>query len=268
MRTPQLPWLIATLLPMATWGALILPSGHMDVTVNLQAGTWSAGLKLDEEEDTLVLPNLLIFGTDEDWDGTGSQAGWTSRPAGSDWDFLGGDDGDPVYVFPQGGDKQGQFPWLGFSSDETGPGALALRTTDDPRAPETARWMSIELVGVRFTDAFGAPGAASLSLWQSGSFGIPTIWWSTAMEPLGGNQYWMLEGSHSHLNWGFTEKGFYEIDFRASGISATSGQPVVGNIETLRVGIGVSSIIPEPNTLLLCLFGVCLLKQTKFLNQA
>jgi hypothetical protein len=39
---------------------------------------------------------------------------------------------------------------------------------------------------------------------------------STAVTLSGGNQLHVLEGGHSHYNWGFSELGTYDVVFEVS----------------------------------------------------
>ncbi|REK17413.1 MAG: hypothetical protein DWQ37_06390 [Planctomycetota bacterium] len=134
----------------------------------------------------------------------------TSRPGGAQWDFLGVPAGQQLYILPQ--NQNPNLLYLGTASEETPIGTFAPYTETDPRVTQIApfAWQTIQVVAKR--------GPGEFSMWQSGQFGAPTVFVSTAEGGLtSSDKFFLIEGGHVHYNYGFTQPGFYEIDMQASG---------------------------------------------------
>jgi surface-anchored protein len=130
------------------------------------------------------------------------------------FEFIGATPGVPFWVLPQ--NYAAGVLWLGMSSETMSPGdeaGLSVWNPGDPRggADLPAKWIRVELVDVR------GPAGGEFSLWQTTGVGQADAFMSTFD---GGitevDVYHPLAGSHNHLNFGFTEAGLYEIDFRVS----------------------------------------------------
>jgi surface-anchored protein len=94
-------------------------------------------------------------------------------------------------------------------------------------------------------------GPGSFVLWQDG-FLNPAIFADSAND-----SFTLAAGSHTHFNWGFTEKGIYELEF------AISGTHIVDGLQTAS-GVYTFEVIPEPSTFLLgALGGLALLRRRR-----
>lgn len=122
---------------------------------------------------------------------------------------------------------------------------------NDARVPSAARWLTIELVDVRFFDLAGNAAEADFSLWSVAGIGAdPVVWMSTADGISESDAFNLLEGGHSHTNWGFTQPGYYQVDFRVSGILASTGQRIESAVSTFHLGVEHMPVaIPEPGVL-------------------
>lgn len=84
----------------------------------------------------------------------------------------------------------------------------------------------------------GITGPGDFVLWQDG-FSNSTIFADSVND-----SFTLAAGSHTHFNWGFTEKGIYGLEFAISGTHVADGFQTAAAIYTFEV-------IPEPSALLL-----------------
>lgn len=134
----------------------------------------------------------------------------TVRPAGTKYDFLGANAGDPVWVLPQF--QRAGLLYLAVSAEDTPAGtftAYDATTESGGRARGTAPWIRWQLLGME------GPGA--FSVWGTGSFGKQTVWMATSDGIDASDAVWVPEGDDLHLNWGFSKPGHYHIVGLASG---------------------------------------------------
>lgn len=66
----------------------------------------------------------------------------------------------------------------------------------------------------------GFSGPGDFLLWQDDGFGGANIFLDTAN---GIDSFIMAPGSHTHFNWGFTEKALFELEFGISGTHESDG---------------------------------------------
>jgi len=156
-----------------------------------------------------------------------------TRPAASQWNFLGGTVGGNIWILPQ--TQNPNLLYLGVGAEEADAGTFDLWNPGDARgANNSARWLELSLVSV------SGPGA--FSVWQTDQFGSPIAYISTAETLTGGNRLFVQEGGHSHYNWGFTSLGTYDVTFQVRGF--------IGGDEVTQQDIFTfsTSVIPEPST--------------------
>jgi surface-anchored protein len=124
------------------------------------------------------------------------------RPAPAQWDFLGVEAGEPIYILPAGG-VPNTVPYLGF-------------TTEDPSLP------SLGASAYRFTlvDMTG-PVDGVFSLFTSAS-AKPM----NTMHGFPAGSITMSSGNHEHYNWAFSHPGTYDLYFE---FEALSGNTVITN---------------------------------------
>ena len=114
-------------------------------------------------------------------------------------------------------------PFLGIGIEELVPGDWIGGT------------VSLKLVSIS--------GPGDFLLWQDDGFGGANVFFDSA-----GDSFTLTAGSHTHYNWGFTEKGTYGLEFEISGNHVDDGIQSASGLYTFQV-------IPEPTTTLLGAFG-------------
>ncbi|QDS91740.1 Calx-beta domain protein [Roseimaritima multifibrata] len=120
------------------------------------------------------------------------------RPAGAEYDFIGTDAGESVFVLPAVENPDLLFLGLGTEEIEDGTfldGSLTLRLES-------------------------ASGPGHFSMWTSALDGSPAVAMATSDGITETDLIELLEGNHTHVNFGFTEMGTYRITFQASGTLA------------------------------------------------
>ncbi len=198
-------------------GGEFLPytEGHMDIgprVVDGQlAGYWNNDFATVDGEESSVpefaangIRALAIFDADTPP---------PSRPAGSSWNFLGVNAGEPIYILPSSG-VPNTLPYLGWGTESpslTGRGFTRVRIT---------------LI------AMNAPTNGVFALF-TGNTNVPmkTIDGITAADSITLNL-----GAHEHYNWSFSRLGTYELTLRFEGLDA-SNQVVMTGEDTFRFEI-------------------------------
>ncbi len=137
------------------------------------------------------------------------------RPAGAQWDFLGMDAGEAVWILPQ---SDNSSTWPGFESNQSD--VFASYVEQDPRVVGVAqRWVRLGLVSVE------GPGDFSMFQFQGGA---PLVWTATSDGITADDAFYLAAPGHSHLNWTFSAKGVYRIELNARanlGPGATNPTP-------------------------------------------
>lgn len=118
-----------------------------------------------------------------------------SRPAGSQWDFLGVAAGEPIYILPSGGTPN-TLPYLGFNTEHPSLGSLGA---DD------FRFTLVDMTGPE-------DGVFSLFV-GSGNVPMNTLTGFPAGSLL------IETGDHLHYNWGFSHIGTYDLYFEFEALS-------------------------------------------------
>ncbi len=206
--------------PLAAQERTLFDFGHLDIDWTYASGEWSAKLVWDEEFPLVeVEPEAgVLVAKDEPYaDGEGSRL---ARPAGAQWDFTGAAQGDDIWVLPS----------ATFGDPILEPG---FATNGVPAGPGEVR---INLVDVEF---FGE-GEAHFSMYTSTS----QVHMATS-DGIGSDDFYpMGRGDHRHMNWVFTAKGVYRIQFTASMLlvdgdeaSRTTSEP-----QSLLFAVGVRGL--------------------------
>lgn len=111
------------------------------------------------------------------------------RPAGTQWDFLGMEAGEPIYILPSGG-VPNTLPYLGISTEHP-----SVEAYEDFRITLTA---------------MTGPANAVFSLYTSAS----NILMNTRNGISPSEDFIELEGGgHEHYNWAFSHPGTYDLMF-------------------------------------------------------
>ena len=162
-----------------------------------------------------------------------------SRPAGSQWDFLGTTAGSTIWYLPQ--NNVAGLPFLGTAAEELTIGEWA--------GPITYTF-----------DILDIPAGAEFSIWQTDFFGSPVVQIATSDGTP--DTLAVPVGSHSHYNIGFTEPGVYQISLTATGTHNSGGE--VTDEGTLWFAVGDNTVIPEPASLaLMGLGGLMVIKRRR-----
>lgn len=189
--------------------------GHTDVDVPYLNCAW----KVEISPDSAQIPpsEALIYA------GTAARVVLGTVPPA--FSFIGANAGETFWVVPQNNTTGVIF--LGIAS-----GSMSLDdraqlcewNPGDPRggANVPAKWIRIELADVR------GPEGGYFSVWQTTGPGQVVQYMSTFDGGITSvDAFHAIAGSHSHVNWGLTEPGIYEVDFRLSTFVA----PLKGDLE-------------------------------------
>ena len=137
----------------------------------------------------------------------------TTRPAGSQYDFIGTSAGSPMWLLPKNQNPSVLF--LSIGTEELDPADFS----------SSLLWSLVTVTG---SGGGAAPG--SFSVWNVDNFGSVVPLMSTASGTSTPNAFQVSAGTHAHFNYGFTAPGLYDVEFTASGTlsPALGGGPVTG----------------------------------------
>lgn len=173
----------------------ILAEGDIDIGLAYEGG-WDLHIH-DEEAEAEYEPDGALFSV--------PAAARTTRPAGSEFDFLGVAAGEDYYRLPA--TQNPELVYLGIGTEEIEEGTFV------------GGGLTVTLKAVN--------GPGHLSLWRSDILG-PVVSWSTVDGIAADDAFTILEGSHEHYNWGFSAKGRYEVTLEARGVLVDGGAEVAG----------------------------------------
>jgi surface-anchored protein len=134
-----------------------------------------------------------------------------TQPASAAFAFTGVPVGQPLWIAVQGTPGIGEA-WPGLENNQNA-GTFGSYIPSDLRASQiTARpWIKISLDG--YTPPLGT--ASYFSLWTTSSGSPPKVWMSTYDTGVV-NDYYYAEGTHTHMNWGFSNPGIHKVRIKAS----------------------------------------------------
>ena len=189
---------------------------HTDIDIPYASCAWRFAVSADDQPATPGNPDgdraidfadALLY--------VNPAAQWNSPSIPSAFAFIGAVPNETFWILPQSYDPN--VLYLGFASDKAMTpaelAALAAWNPGDPRnsANVNGKWIRVQLVDVR------GPAGGHFSVWQTDDFGSPVAYISTYDGGITSQDvYHDLAGSHSHMNWGFTKPGLYEIDIQVS----------------------------------------------------
>jgi surface-anchored protein len=213
-----------------------LTDEHVDIGVAYEGGLWDLHVH-DETNDIEYEPDeALLFA------GMNSR---TPRPGGSQWDFFGVPSGQTIWILPQT-QVVGRL-FLGVGAEEIAGGTFDSYVNNDPRIGGfSGEWITLTVMDVR--------GPGHFSVYQTDSFGTPTVWAATSDGLDSTDLVYALAGGHAHYNWGFTSAGMYEVDIVASAFQ--NGNLLQSDVATYHFGV---EAVPEPATLLALATGALVL---------
>lgn len=156
------------------------------------------------------------------------------QPSTAAFSFTGVLPGQPLWIAVQGTPGMGEA-WPGLENNQPA-GTFGSYIPADLRVSQTTArpWIRISLES--YTPPHGVN--ASFSLWTS-SGSTPRVWMSTRDISVV-NAYHYAEGTHTHLNWGFSALGIHRVGLKASAFSGPGATNPTGysTAQTLTFAIG------------------------------
>jgi hypothetical protein len=202
-----------------------LTQGHVDIDIARSGIEWSVGVNNAESvPETRYANNDAVL-----------YVGATSlieRPDIAQFDFIGVNPGEQFYLLPQNEDPNMLF--LGVSAEAVDASTVdrySPASESKGRVSTVGRWVKATLSDVRHTNPDGSVGTGIFSSWRTGTFGQTTVFMSSLNDgvsnPNGSgldvtdgisadDAVWIQAGTESHLNFGFSKPGRYEVDLRVS----------------------------------------------------
>ena len=202
-----------------------LTQGHVDIDIARSGIEWSVGVNNAESvPETRYANNDAVL-----------YVGATSlieRPDIAQFDFIGVNPGEQFYLLPQNEDPNMLF--LGVSAEAVDASTVdrySPASESKGRVSTVGRWVKAALSDVRHTNPDGSVGTGIFSSWRTGTFGQTTVFMSSLNDgvsnPNGSgldvtdgisadDAVWIQAGTESHVNFGFSKPGRYEVDLRVS----------------------------------------------------
>ena len=169
----------------------VSPEPEIEIEVGFEEGEWEIALL-----DALTLEE---YATDE-LELSLSLAAAEEIPGDPAFSFL-GEAGDMFYLIPQ--NRNTDVLFLGVAGDE-------VRGGDFENDEVQLNVVSVD-------------GPGDLFVYETDSFGAPTVFVNSA-DGLGSDDFYPVPvGSHNHANWGFSKRGHYMVGVQASGTLAADG---------------------------------------------
>jgi hypothetical protein len=182
---------------------------HTDIEVPFTQFGWDISVASDEPDSLLgeenISPQDALLYVNEN-----ARIMLSSIPQG--FEFIGAKPGETFWVLPQS-EGSGALP-LGLCAEEADISRLCDWDPNDSRGANTAdKWFEVKIVDVR------GPADANFSMWQADAIHPPVVFVCTTEGGLTDDDvFYISAGSHTHLNWGFTKSGLYEVDFQVSTV--------------------------------------------------
>ena len=166
--------------------------GHTDVDISFTSAGWDSHYK--------VMGNRIDYDSGLIWGN--SKTHYNSVPAG--YEFTGASSGDELWVLPQS--SMSGAVYLGFNTENSISSNLCNWDPNYPGiADRSAKWYKVTLKDVR------GPQDGVFSMWQTGPL---TVYMSSADEGITEDDaFFLTAGAHTHMNWGFSKPGYYQLDF-------------------------------------------------------
>lgn len=210
-----------------------MEEGHCHPIIDFNPGTGGWETYVEHDTDGNWPPEITLLYVKEDAWPAGARI---PRPPGTQWDFIGVPAHSNIWLLPH--TEQPGLLWLGFANHSPF-NTFAAYSESDPRVGNApAKWISYHLRAVRF---YGA-GPGHVACWTTDGFGQPTVWFSTADGGLTADDRFLLtEGGHVHVNWSFSDPGWYELDLQASGYRHGSMAYTNSPVVTFTIGVGTTN---------------------------
>ena len=156
------------------------------------------------------------YGPEEAWLYVGPAARYNLASIPDRFGFIGARANEVFWILPQSAAAAPGALYAGFSSERMGAwekGQLCSWNPEEARggANAWAKWLRVRLADVR------RPAGGEFSMWQADQFGNVAVHFSTYEGGVGPEDvYHYTAGGHTHMNWGFTKAGVYEVDLEVS----------------------------------------------------
>ena len=136
-----------------------------------------------------------------------------TQPASAVFGFTGVPVGQPLWIAVQGTPGIGEA-WPGLENNQLA-GTFGSYIPNDSRVSQASArpWIRISL-----DNYTPPPGTAShFAMWTT-SGSTPKVWMSTHDGGVA-NDYYYAEGTHTHMNWGFSALGIHRVRIKASAFA-------------------------------------------------
>lgn len=173
--------------------AATLTAGHADIGPIITGEGMGQTMRLKVRDDHVQPP---VWRELSDVTVTVPDQAAIMLPDAREYQFTGGEPGQPVWVLPQ--TEAADVPWLGWNTQH--PGLIAT---------------GAQGVTLSLTEVTG-PGQFSLFL-QNGGFEAPQVLWNSAEDMP--QELWVDMNTHTHANWVFSAPGTYELTVTATATS-------------------------------------------------
>lgn len=189
------------LIPLAN----ILDVQHADL-LSVYSGGWALANKDHDANRTLPAAESLLFAN--------AKSAMQAPSSGLLADLFKAS-GDKVWRLPQTS-PQGQSLYLGLSSEGSNASQIKSRTINDPRLGEdnTSRWIEVRLLSLRDGEDLG-PAPGTLTVYATSAQGDQTVWMASGDGLSATDNFYLVPGQHSHLNWVLSAPGLYCATFEA-----------------------------------------------------
>jgi surface-anchored protein len=159
-----------------------------------------------------------------------------TQPVSQSFAFTGALPGEPLWIAVQGTPGTGEA-WPGIENNQSA-GTFGSYIPADSRVSQInpRPWIRVSLVSHT-----PPPGSdADFSLWTT-SGGVPTVWMSTHQSGTI-NDYYYAEGTHTHMNWGFTAPGIHKLRLTASAFAGPGATNPTGSSETFTLTFAIGPL--------------------------
>ena len=211
-----------------------LTTEHVDINLQRAGSEWLLGPRNSDENPPIQYANdeaVLYVG----------EPAIESRPSGIEYDFTGVAAGSSLYILPAAQNQdllyQG-FAAYGLAGLDIDPYNAVPESKGRVVSTLASRWAKATLTDVRHTTPDGTIGNGHFSLWQTSPFGDPSVLMASYNDGVSNanangldvtdgvtsdDALWIQRGAHLHYNFGFTQPGRYEVDFKLSAYFGDDG---------------------------------------------
>ena len=195
--------------PADSNGPMRIDHYHTDLELSFRPGGWKVGVSYDcpgcgASGLDLLPEEALLMGN--------PNSNWVLPSIPPAFEFIGARPGEPFWILPQNAGT-GALP-LGIAVEQADSARLCPWNPGDTRgADHEDKWFQMQLLEVR------GPADANVAMWQADGQRPPVVFVSTHEGGITADDvFYIADGSHVHMNWGFTQSGLYELDFRVSTV--------------------------------------------------